>query len=96
MVYWKIITRSLTFLFRKLLSSIKAVLCELVIGRDQNLREMIVNVNSRLTIFENCEIRECQFSLCFVILSGKFANFCVIWREIAKITGIGRERDLKI
>ena len=67
-----------------------------MIGRDQNLREMIVNVNSRLTIFENREIRECQFSLCFVILSEKLANFCVISREIAKIWDLGCELDVTI
>ena len=60
---------------------------------DQNLCEMSVNV---ITIFENREICECQFSLFSVILSERFANFCVISREIARITGIGRERDFMI
>ena len=64
--------------------------------RDQNLRETSVNVNLRFIIYGNCAIRECQFSLFFVILSEKFANFCVMSREIAKITGIGRERKLTI
>ena len=47
----------------------------LVMGCDQNLRETSVKVNLRFTIFGNHEIRECQFSLFFVILSEKFANF---------------------
>ena len=62
-------------------------------GHDQNLGESSVNVNSR---FGNREVGECQFSPFLVILSEKFATFCVILCEIAKITGIGRERDLKI
>ena len=65
-------------------------------GRDQNLHEMSVKVNSRFTIFGNNEIPECQFSLFFVILSEKFANFCMTSQEIAKIVGIGRERDFTI
>ena len=65
-------------------------------GLDQNLRETSMNVNSRFTSFGKREIHECQFSQFFVILSEKFANFCVISREIAKITGIGRERDFTI
>ena len=65
-------------------------------GRDQNLRETSGNVNSRFTIFRNCEIRECQFSLFFVVLSEKFAIFCVISREIVEIMGIGREQNLTI
>ena len=60
----------------------------LVMGLDQNLRETSMNVNSCFAIFGNREIHECQFSQFFVILSEKFANFCVISREIAKITGI--------
>ena len=54
--------------------------------RDQNLRETSVNVNLRFIIYGNCAIRECQFSLFFVILSEKFANSCVISRENAEIT----------
>ena len=61
--------------------------------RDQNLRESSVNVNSRFTIYRNREIREWQISLFFVIWSDKLANFGVISREIAKITGIERERE---
>ena len=38
-----------------------------MVSTDQNLREMSVSVNSGFTIFGNCEIRECQFSLFFVI-----------------------------
>ena len=37
---------------------------------------------------DDIEIHEWQFSLFFAILSEKFAIFCVISREIAKITGI--------
>ena len=62
-------------------------------GRDQNLREMSVNLNLRFNIFGNYEIPECQFSLFFVILSEKFANFCVISHEITKITGIGPAQE---
>ena len=65
-------------------------------GRDQNLREMSVNVNSCFIIFVNREIRECQFSPFLVILSEKFATFCVISREIDKITRIVCEWDLTI
>ena len=69
---------------------------ELVMGRDQNLRESRVNLNSRFTICRNREIREWQFSLFFMILSEKLANFCVISSEIAKITGNAREQDFTI
>ena len=67
-------------------------------GCDQNLRETSAsaNVNSRFTIFGNRAIHECQFSLFVVILSEKFANVCVISRDIAKITGIRREQGLTI
>ena len=65
-------------------------------GHNQNLRESSVNVNSRFTIFGNREIFEYQFSLFFVILSETFANFCVISREIAKITGKGDEHNFMI
>ena len=51
-------------------------------GRDHNLLETSVNMNSSFTIFG--------------ILSEKFANFCVISREITKITGVGREQDFTI
>ena len=53
-------------------------------------------MNSRFTICGNREIGECQFSLLFVILSEKLANFRVISCEIAKNIGIGRERDFLI
>ena len=65
-------------------------------SRDQNLRELSVNVNLPFTICRNREICEWQFSLFFMILSEKLANFSVISREIAKITGIGREWDFTI
>ena len=58
-----------------------------------NLREWSMNVISRFTIRWNREIRDWQFSLFFVILSEKLANCCVISSEIAKIRGIGNERD---
>ena len=63
---------------------------------DQNLRELNVNVISRFTICGKREIREWQFSLFFVILSEKLANFCVILCEIAKIAGIGGQRDFTL
>ena len=62
-------------------------------GRDQNLRESRANVDSCFSICGNREIHELQFSLFFVILSEKLANFGVISREIAKIMGIGSEWD---
>ena len=65
-------------------------------GQDQNLREISMNV---FLCFNTCVIQglcECQFSLFFMILSEKFANFCMISREIAKITGIGCEGDFTI
>ena len=65
----------------------------LLMGHHQNLHETSVKVNSRFTIFGNCDICECKF---FVILSETFANFCVISREIAKITGIVSEQDFTI
>lgn len=55
--------------------------------------ESSMNVNSRFTICRNCEIRERQFCLLFVILSYKLAKFAVISREIAKILGIRHEQD---
>ena len=67
-----------------------------LVGRDQNLRESSVIVNSRFTISGNREIREWQLSLFLVILSEKLANFCMISRQIVKITGIGREQDFTI
>ena len=60
-------------------------------GRDQS-----VKVNSRFTIWGNREIRELQFSLFFAILREKVSQFCVISREIAKITGIGHKQDFII
>ena len=48
------------------------------------------------TISGNRDIREWQFSLLFVILSENLANFCIISRQIVKITGIGREQDFTI
>ena len=63
---------------------------------DQNLRELSVNVISRFTICGNREIGEWQFSLFFETLSEKLENFYVISREITKIAGIGRKRDITI
>ena len=60
-------------------------------GRDQNLREFIMNVISRFTLCKNREFREWQFSLFFMIMSDKLANFCVISRKITKITKIRHE-----
>ena len=57
----------------------------LVMGRDKNLREMRENVNSRFTILKNCEIHKCQFSLFFVNLSERFANFSLKIMKIGKI-----------
>ena len=48
------------------------------------------------TICEKREICEWQFSLFFVTLSEKVANFCVISLEITRIIRIRCERDFKI
>ena len=53
--------------------------------RNQNLRELNVNVISCFTICMEREIREWQFSLFFVILNGKITNFNMLSREIADI-----------
>ena len=65
-------------------------------GCDQYLRELSLNVISRFTIGVNSEFRECQFSLIFVIFSGKLVNFCMILHQIIKITEIRHERDFTI
>ena len=65
-------------------------------GRDQNLRETSMNVNSHFTIFGSREIHDCQFSLFFVILSEILANVCHISCENAKMRGIGHEQDFTI
>ena len=44
---------------------------QLVMGREQNLRELSVNVISLFTICTKSELYEWQFSPCFVILSEK-------------------------
>ena len=62
--------------------SFKKAVYWLVMGRDQNLWELRVNMISRSTICWDCEIGEWQFSLCFVILSEKLAYFWVISCEI--------------
>ena len=59
--------------------------------RLQNLHEMSVNVILLLTSCVNCEIRECNFSSFFMILSEKLADSFVISIKITKITGIERE-----
>ena len=63
---------------------------------DQNLRQLRMNVISRFTIYINREVREWQFSLFFIVVSEKSANFCIISREIAKITGKGYEHNFMI
>ena len=63
---------------------------------DKNLRELRVNVISRITICRNHEIRDWQFSLFIVILIEDLAKFCLISHKIAKITGFGRELDFTI
>ena len=65
-------------------------------GSDQNLSKKSVNVISRFTICMNSEVRERLFSLSFVILSEKLVIFCVISRDIAKITGFGCKPDFNI
>ena len=54
-------------------------------GCEQNLRELRVNMISRLTICVKREIHELQFYLFFAILSEKLANFSEISHEISEI-----------
>ena len=68
----------------------------LVMGRDQNLRELSMNLISCSIICGNREIREKQIAHFSVILSEKLANLCVISREIAIITGMGHEQKIII
>ena len=63
---------------------------------DQNFRELSVNVISGFTICTNREFQELQLSLFYVILGEKLANFQVIFREIAEITGIGCQWDFAL
>ena len=65
----------------------------LVMVRDENLRELNVNVISRFTICVKGEIREWQFSLFIVIFREKHVIFSVILREITEITWIWREME---
>ena len=63
---------------------------------DQNLRESSVIVIFCFTICVKRKLCEWLFTLIFVILSEKLANFCVISREIAKIWDLGCELDVTI
>ena len=67
-----------------------------MMGLDQYLHELGMNKISRFTIGLNREYRECQFSLLFVILHENLANFCVILREVVKITEVRCEWDFTI
>ena len=69
---------------------------QVVIDRDQDLRELSVNMISRFTICVKREIREWQVSPFVVIFSENLANFNVISREIAEITWIGSEQEFTI
>ena len=72
------------------------LLLVLVMGHDQNIRELNLNVISRCTIFGNCELCKWQFSLIFMILSKRFAKCCMISQEIANFTRIGGQLDFTI
>ena len=52
-----------------------------VMDHEQNLRELNVNVTSLLPIYVKREIRECQYSPFFMILSEKLVCFSLISRE---------------
>ena len=65
-------------------------------SHDENSRELSVNGKSLFTFGVKREPCECQFSLLFVVLGEKLANFCVISLQMAKITGIEREWDFTI
>ena len=58
----------------------------IVMGCDQNLREVSVNVISLITICVKRDISELQIYLFFMILSEKLTNFSVIFCEITEIT----------
>ena len=58
----------------------------IVMGCDQNLREVSVNVISLITICVKRDISELQIYPFFVILSEKLTNFSVIFCEITEIT----------
>ena len=64
----------------------------LVMGCDQNLRELGVTLNSRFSIFGKGEIREWQFYVIFVILSNKCQN--VMWFHVKslKLRELGMNR----
>ena len=64
----------------------KTQCCQLVMGCDQNLRELSTTVISCFALFVNHKLYEWQFSLLFVILSDELANFWVISHEIADIS----------
>ena len=61
--------------------------------RDENLRELSMNVISRFTIWVKRKIRDPQFSFFIVILGEKHVIFSVILREITEITWIWREME---
>ena len=67
-----------------------------MVGHDQNSRELSLNVKLRFAIGMKRESCECQFSLFFVVLGEKLANFCMISLDLAKIEEICRERDFTI
>ena len=69
----------------------KTQCCQLVMGCDQNLRELSVNVISHFSICVKRNIHEWQFSTFIVNLSDQFVYFNVIFGEIADITWIGRK-----
>ena len=66
----------------------------IVMGREQNLRELSENVISLFTICAKSELYEWQFSPFFVIVSEKLVNFSVILHEITEIMGIHDIKDV--
>ena len=58
----------------------------IVMGCDQTLREVSVNVISLITIWVKRDISELQISLFFMILSERLTNFSVISCENVEIT----------
>ena len=67
----------------------------LVMGCDQNLRELSMNVILRLIMWVKREICKWQFSQFLAILSEKFVNFSVISLVVAETTWIGKNRILQ-
>ena len=68
---------------------------KLAMGRDQNLREFVVNMISLFTIWEKREIVEWQFSPIFRDFDLSEKLVYVISRKNTEMTWIGRKLEFK-